>query len=92
MKFARLQKRLGKRLAQLRVENGLTQQEAADRCEITRQHLQRIEYGQANPKASTLFALAKTYRVPLAEIVGDEKRLKRPTKTHPAGKDDAEDK
>ncbi len=67
--FTRFQKRLGTKLAELRASAGLTQQEAAEAAGITRQHLQRVEYGLANPKARTLFQLAKIYSLPLAELV-----------------------
>ncbi|MCB9555215.1 MAG: helix-turn-helix transcriptional regulator [Deltaproteobacteria bacterium] len=69
MTFGRFQKRLGAKLAELRGGAGLTQQEAAEAAGITRQHLQRVEYGLANPKAETLYELARIYKLTIAELV-----------------------
>jgi transcriptional regulator with XRE-family HTH domain len=69
MTFLRFQKLLGERTQKLRVTAGLTQEQAARKAGITRQHLQRLEYGMANPKAETLFELAKIYNLSIAELL-----------------------
>lgn len=69
MTFDTLKRRLGQRLVGLREQASLTQEEVARRAGITRQHLQRLEYGSANPTLETLFALAPVYRTTVARLV-----------------------
>ncbi len=69
MNFDTFTKRLGQRLLDLRGEAELTQAEVAAKAGITRQHLQRLEYGSGNPKLETLFALGTVYRKSVAELV-----------------------
>jgi len=59
MAFQRFRKRLGERVLFLRREAGLSQEELAKRSRLTRQHLQRLEAGSANPTLETLLNLAK---------------------------------
>lgn len=70
MTFARFQKTLAKRLETLRLEAGWTQEEVGRRAGLTRQHVQRLEAGTSNPKASTLVALARSFDVPLQKMLG----------------------
>ena len=69
MTFDTFKKRLGQRLLDLRNRAELTQVEVASKAKLTRQHLQRLEYGNANPKLETLFELARVYSVKVAELV-----------------------
>jgi transcriptional regulator with XRE-family HTH domain len=69
MTFDTYKKRLGQRLLDLRGRAELTQVEVTSSAKLTRQHLQRLEYGNCNPKLETLFELARVYRVKVAEIV-----------------------
>ena len=69
MKFTGFQKALGRRLRALREEAGLTQEKAARKARITRQHLQRIEGGKANPQAKTLFELSRACGSTMESIV-----------------------
>lgn len=69
---------LGRRLARLREERGLTQELVADASGISRNHYQLLEIGlsnrrtrrPANPRLSTLVALSDVLGVPLSELVG----------------------
>ena len=59
MAFERFRKRLGERVLMLRHEAGLSQEALAKRSRLTRQHLQKLEAGTANPTLETLLNLAK---------------------------------
>ena len=48
---------LGKKLRDLRKQNGLTQQELADRTELTKGFISQLERGQVTPSLVTLFDL-----------------------------------
>lgn len=48
------QPELGKKIAELRKLKGWTQEELVDRCNLSVRTLQRIEYGEVIPRASTL--------------------------------------
>jgi transcriptional regulator with XRE-family HTH domain len=65
----KFQKRLGGLLLHLRKEAGLSQEELAKRSHITRQHLQRLENGTANPTLETLLNLAKATGRNLSELI-----------------------
>ena len=51
--------RIGQRIAELRKELGLTQQDVADRTGLQRNHLSRIEQGRYSVGFDTLQAIAE---------------------------------
>jgi transcriptional regulator with XRE-family HTH domain len=53
-----VQRRLGQRLQQLRLERGLTQDELARRCDISQKYLSELERGEKTASFETLVALA----------------------------------
>ena len=61
---------LGNRLAELRKEHGLSQEELADRLNVSRQAISKWERGEASPDTDNLIELAKIYDVSLDELVG----------------------
>jgi transcriptional regulator with XRE-family HTH domain len=61
-------KRLGRRLRELRVERGLSQEEAADLIGLHAKSLPRIEGGTANPTVATLVAASVAYKVSLSAL------------------------
>jgi len=69
MTFKQYQKRLASRIHDLRVEAGLSQEQAAQQAGITRQHYQRLEGGTTNPTLETLVNIAKVLRQSLADLV-----------------------
>lgn len=69
MKYERFQQRLASRLLELRQTAGLSQEQLAVRAGITRQHLQRLEAGQNDPKLETVFKLARAFRMSIGELV-----------------------
>lgn len=53
------QKKLGKRIRQLREKKGVSQEFFAGLCDINRVHMSQIERGQINLTIATLNKLAK---------------------------------
>lgn len=53
----------GQRIAQLRNERGMTQQELADKTGLSRNHISRIETGQYNVKLDILVSVAKALKM-----------------------------
>ena len=51
--------RIGQHIAQLRKEQGMTQQDLADRVEMQRSHIARIEAGRYSVGLDTLTAIAQ---------------------------------
>lgn len=58
----------GARIKQLRDEQGITQEELAERVGVFRTYMSRIETGVANPTLDMIHALADTLRVPVAAL------------------------
>jgi transcriptional regulator with XRE-family HTH domain len=61
-------KRLGSRLRDLRVERGLSQEEAAEVMGIHPKSMPRLEGGTTNPTVATLVAASVAYKVPLRDL------------------------
>ena len=61
-------KLLGKRIVQLRKDQEMTQQELADRCDVERSAIARLEGGTENITASTLLKLSKALEIPLKKF------------------------
>ena len=53
---------LGRNINRLRMERGLTQDDLAERAEIDRRYVQRIEAGTANPGIDVICRLRKALR------------------------------
>jgi transcriptional regulator with XRE-family HTH domain len=51
--------RVGQNVCRLRTENVLTQEQLAEKAEISRRYLQRIESGQRNPTVDILARLRR---------------------------------
>lgn len=73
-------KQLGKRIAELRKEMGLTQTQLADTLEISQQLIAAYEAGSRKVPASMLPVLAKLFAVTLEQLIGQEAT---PTKRGP---------
>lgn len=61
---------LANRLAELRKEKGLSQEELADKLQVSRQAISKWERGEASPDTDNLIELAKIYDISLDELVG----------------------
>lgn len=55
-----------------RVEKGLSQQELADLCEVTRQTIGLIEKGKYNPTLNLCIKLARVLDLTLNDLFWDE--------------------
>lgn len=53
----------GKLIKELRIKKGMTQEELADKTEISARTIQRIENGEVDPRAYTLQMIAKALEV-----------------------------
>jgi transcriptional regulator with XRE-family HTH domain len=60
--------RIGQHIAQLRKEQGMTQQDLADRVEMQRSHIARIEAGRYSVGLDTLTAIAQALGKRLAFV------------------------
>lgn len=62
-------KKLGKRITKVREEKELSQSELARLMNLPRQNINRLETGRVNPKAYTIFELARVMKVPVGELM-----------------------
>lgn len=62
-------------LRSLREKNGLTQDQLAERVNVTRQAVSRWETGETWPSADTLKLLSKEYDVSINTILGSPRKL-----------------
>ena len=57
-----------------RVQKGLSQQELADLCELTRQTIGLIEKGKYNPTLNLCIKIANTLNLTLNDLFWDESK------------------
>ncbi len=62
----------GKLIKELRIKNGMTQEELADKTEVSARTIQRIENGEVDPRAYTLQMIAKALNVEFSLFVENE--------------------
>lgn len=60
---------LGKRIFVLRKENGMTQEEMAEKLDTLHNQVSRLENGQVNPKITTLLKVAEVLGVSIEELI-----------------------
>ncbi len=65
-------KKLGKNIARLREENGISQTELALRCDKDRQSLNRLEKGRINPSIFYLLEIATELKLPIKDLMDFE--------------------
>lgn len=63
-----VQKRLGKRLAELRASKNITQENLSFELDVDRTYISYIERGKRNPSLYMLSKIAKALRVHLSEL------------------------
>lgn len=56
------------RLEELRKKAGITQEELADKLEVSRQTINSLESGRYNPSIQLAFKLARFFRVTIEEL------------------------
>jgi putative transcriptional regulator len=63
---------MNNRLRALRAERNWSQQELADRLEVSRQSVNAIETGRYDPSLPLAFKLARLFSTPIESIFTDE--------------------
>lgn len=66
---------LGKRLKELRISMGLSQEEFAYRCNMQASHIGQIERGQKSPTLDTLEKLSKGLDTTVSELTNYSKKI-----------------
>ncbi len=66
---AKLRRDVGRRVAELRVERGWTQDRLASKLDVGARYLQRIEAGDINLTLDSLLRLAVALRVALVDLL-----------------------
>ena len=66
----------GKLIKELRIKKGMTQEELADKTEVSARTIQRIEHGEVDPRAYTLQMIAKALDVDFSLFVENELEAK----------------
>ncbi len=64
---------IGERIKELRVKNGLTQEELADRAELSKGFISQLERNLTSPSISTLEDILQCLGVTVAEFFAEEK-------------------
>ena len=78
---------LGKRIAEIRKENTLTQEGLAELCNVTRQTISNWENNKSYPDLETLVLISDTFDVSLdAMLKGDRKMVSEITKEQKQGR------
>ncbi|MDI2589459.1 XRE family transcriptional regulator [Psychrobacillus sp. NEAU-3TGS] len=57
---------MGKKVKEARLNQSFTQQELAEKCNLTKSHISKIENGQAAPAVATLSKIAQELNAPLS--------------------------
>lgn len=68
MEVEYINKQIGKKIKDLRNRNGLTQEELADRAELTKGFISQLERGQVSPSVVTLLDLIECLGITAAEF------------------------
>jgi len=63
-----IQKKFGRRVRELRLEHGWTQEELAHRCGRHWTYIGGVERGERNPTLIVIADLAKALKIPIAEF------------------------
>lgn len=76
--------KLGKRIAEIRRERGLTQVQVAERLEVSQQTVNGFEKGRRRVAISTLLDLAELFDATVTELLGSEGRETRAKRGPPS--------
>lgn len=72
----KLVREVGRRLAELRVQAGLTQEQFAERSAVSLKYVQRVEAGRENLTLRSLFKLASDLGVTVAAVFRKPRTLR----------------
>jgi transcriptional regulator with XRE-family HTH domain len=61
--------KIGKRVAQLRKQNGISQAELAGKIDSEKQNISRLERGMVNPGIFFLSKIAQAFQISLSELL-----------------------
>jgi len=61
----------GKKLAQLRTDRGLSQQDLANKCRMDRRKISKIENGELNSRLYTHYVIANALEIEVQELFGE---------------------
>lgn len=64
-----LRKAFGKRIRDLRKQQGISQEAFADKCGVMRTYMSRIETGTANPSLEAAKVIADGLGLPLSDLL-----------------------
>jgi transcriptional regulator with XRE-family HTH domain len=73
--------KIGQVIKELRIKKGLTQEELAEKTELSARTIQRIENGEVDPRAYSLQMIAKALDVDFSLFVEDESKVDKEKKT-----------
>lgn len=63
------EKKLSRKVKELRIRNGFSQEELADKSGLSLRTIQRIENGETEPQGNSLQCLAKTFNILPSELI-----------------------
>lgn len=66
--------KIGKKIKQIRLQQGLTQEELADRCELSKGFISQLEHDSTSPSISTLIDILTALGTTLDQFFQKEKR------------------
>ncbi len=66
-----INKKFGRKVAKLRKERAISQEELADRCGIHRTYIGSVERGEKSPTLNTIEKIAKGLNVGVCELIED---------------------
>ena len=67
---------LGSRIQKLRIDNGLTQEQLAEKLSISRQSISKWEMDQSLPEIDKVILMSKLFSVDTDAILLDDKEIK----------------
>ena len=75
---------IGERILELRINNGLTQEQLAEKLSVSRQSVSKWEMGQALPEIDKIILMSKLFSVGTNEILLEQEDIKklRPQELH----------
>ena len=68
--------KIGKKIKEFRIYNNLTQEELADRCELTKSYISQLENDKTSPSLETLEILLEVLGTNFKEFFDDDKKKK----------------